>query len=182
VVTNALRVLDGKDIRIDVYGMRKKSDGGGDVKVEEWFRSVLRFPAEVARDDRLSYAAVAAFKRTQDVADALQTALRILRPKMAAVPREKKNLKIAFRGEADLLSGFWQALETVLVHSYLTDLAANKLNIKQKLYGRLKQEASMAFKAAADPHRRDADGLFRIANASNYLERRLARLLPKEKE
>ncbi len=181
IITNALRATDGRDLWVSVYGMRKKSGGGGDVKVEEWFRSVLTLPAEVARDERLSDKALGAFKTAQQVADALQVALRMLRPKMAAVPREKKNLRNTQRGETDALAGFWQRLEPALARTYLDDLAAGKADAKKSLRTVLRKETEETFRTAADPHRRDADGLFRIANASNYLERRLARLLPKEK-
>ncbi len=181
VVTNALRVLNGKDLRVAVYGMRKKSGGGGDVKVEEWFRSVMTLPAEVARDERLSYQAIDAFKTAQRVADATRTAMRMLRPKMDALPRQKVKLNEVRRMEGDRLGQFWQALEPVLAHSFLDDLTAQAADAKSKLYDRLRKEALDAFKAAADPQRRSADGLFRIANASNYLERRFTRLLPRDK-
>jgi len=187
VITNALRVLDMPRVldlprfRVAVYGMRKKSGGGGDVKVEEWFRSVLTLPAEVARDSRLSHQAIDAFNTAQRVADALKAALRMLRPKMAAVPRERKRLRETQRGEGDALATFWQALEPVLARSYLADLAAQKPEARSSLDNWLGMEARNAFANAAAAHRRNADGLFRIANAGNYLERRLRGLLPKEK-
>lgn len=179
VVTNALRVTESKELRVAVYGMRKKSGGGGDVKVEEWFRSVLTLPAEVARDERLSYQALDAFRIAQKVADATRTAMRMLRPKMDALPRQKAKLNEMRRTEGDRIGQLWQALEPVLANSYLNALAAAKSDARKVLYERLRTEARTAFKASADPQRRSADGLFRIANASNYLERRLARLLPK---
>jgi CRISPR type I-E-associated protein CasA/Cse1 len=182
VVNNALRILDGTNLRVAVYGMRKKSGGGGDVKVEEWFRSALTLPAEVARDERLSYQALDGFKTAQGVADALQVALRILRPKMAALPRAKKDLRNAQRTEGDVLAGFWQGLEPVLAHVYLNELVNDSQTASNTLKESLKKESRDAFARASAPLRRSADGLFRIANASNYLERRIAQLLPEEKK
>ncbi|KXK11336.1 MAG: CRISPR-associated protein Cse1 [Armatimonadetes bacterium OLB18] len=180
VVTNALRATDDRRLNLALYGFIDK--GGKNNKVfRSWLRSAFSFPAEVARDERLSYQALDAFKTAQKVADALQVALRMLRPKMAAAPRERKNLRNSQRGETDALAGFWQRLEPSLARTFLDDLAEGKADAMKNLKGVLRSEARNAFKAAADPHRRDADGLFRIANASNYLERRLARLLPKEK-
>lgn len=181
VVSNALRILDGRDLRIAVYGMRKKSGGGGDVKVEEWYRSRLALPAEVARDERLSYQALDALKTAQRVADALQVALRMLRPKMAALPRSKQDLRNTQRTEGDLVAGFWQSLEPVLAHDYLEALGKGDPTAKKALNDTVRQKAANAFKVASEPHRRTADGLFRIANAGNYLERRLTQLLPREK-
>ncbi len=180
VVTNALRVKEDKRLRMTVYGFIDK--GGKNNKVfRTWLRSSLTFPAEVARDDRLSYQALGAFKTAQKVADATRTAMRMLRPKMDALPRQKAKLNEVRRLEADRIGQFWESLEPVLAHSYLEDLAAQKADAKKTLTGKLREEAMATFKAAADPQRRSADGLFRIANASNWLERRLARLLPKEK-
>lgn len=178
VVTNALRILEGKYLKVVVYGMRKKSGGGGDVKVEEWFRSVLCLPAEVARDERLSSLAIKAFEKAQKVADVTRTAIRMLRPKMDALPRQRLQLKELRRLEADRIQQFWQALEELLVYTYLEDLAAGNPRANEDLDNGLKVAARNAFRLAADPHRGSADGLFRIANASNYLELRLARLLP----
>lgn len=182
VVGNALRILNGKDLRIAVYGMRKKSGGGGDVKVEEWYRSRLDLPSEVARDERLSHQALDAFKSAQRVADALQVALRMLRPKMAALPSAKRDLRNTQRAEGDILAGFWQRLEPVLAHEFLDSLVSDQEDAKRDLERSLRKEARAGFSRAAAPLRRDADGLFRIANASNYLEGRLSRLLPKEKK
>ncbi|HRJ34278.1 MAG TPA: type I-E CRISPR-associated protein Cse1/CasA [Fimbriimonadaceae bacterium] len=182
VVNNALRILEGTSLRVAVYGMRKKSGGGGDVKVEEWFRSALTLPAEVARDERLSFQALDGFKTAQKVADALQVALRMLRPKMAALPRAKKDLRNAQRTEGDVLAGFWQGLEPVLAHNYLNELVIDSQTASNTLKESLRKESRDAFARASAPLRRSADGLFRIANAGNYLERRLAQLLPKEKK
>lgn len=178
VVTNALRILEGRSLRVAVYGMKKKQgDGGGDMKVEEWFRSVLSFPAEIARDERLSAQALDAFKTAQRVADATRTAIRMLRPKRDALPRQKVKLNEVRRQEGDRIGQFWQALEPVLAHSYLDDLAVQNPDARKTLNDRLRSEARAAFRAASDPQRRSADGLFRIANASNYLERRLGQTL-----
>lgn len=176
VISNALRVLDAADFRVIVYGMRKKSGGGGDVKVEEWFRSVLQFPAEVARDNRLSARAIDAFKTTQKVADALQTALRMLRPSAKA---NKGKRPPPGCNAADALSNFWQSLETALSRSYLDNLSRDNPAAEETLRKEIRMQARNAFKRAAAPHRRTADGLFRIANADNWFERRLAKLLPK---
>jgi len=200
VISNALRVLDTPQFRVAVYGMRKKG-GGGDVKVEEWFRSVLTLPTEVARDSRLSARAIDAFKTTQKVADALQTGLRMLR-----APSESKKAarKDTHREEGDALAIFWQSLEPVLSHSYLRArgastrddegqvglepvlshsyldaLARNDSKAEEGLWDKVWRQAREAFSGATGPHRRTADGLFRIANASNWFERKLATLLPK---
>lgn len=175
VISNALRILDTPQFRVAVYGMRKKS-GGGDVKVEEWFRSVLTLPTEVARDSRLSARAIDAFKTTQKVADALQTGLRMLRAPSEA---KKTASKDAHRDEGDALAVFWQSLEPVLSHSYLDALARNDSKAEEGMWGKVRRQAREAFSDATDPQRRTADGLFRIANASNWFERRLSRLLPK---
>lgn len=180
VVSNALRASDDQRLNLALYGFIDK--GGQNNKVfRTWMRSAFSFPAEVARDERLSYKALGAFKSAQKVADALKVALRMLRPMINAVPRERKNLRNTQRGETDALAGFWQRLEPALARTYLDDLSEGKADAMKNLKRVLRSEARNAFKAAAAPHRRDADGLFRIANASNYLERRLARLLPKEK-
>jgi CRISPR type I-E-associated protein CasA/Cse1 len=176
VITNAIRILDTPQFRVAVYGMRKKSGGGGDVKVEEWFRSILTLPSEVARDSRLSARAIEAFRTTQKVADALRDALRMLRPPVKASKNKKPP---PARGEADILSDFWQRLEPVLGRSYLEDLANNKPGADGGLRAMLHREARDAFTRASAPHRRTADGLFRIANARNWFARRLARLWPK---
>lgn len=181
VVSNALRILEGTNLRVALYGMRKKGGGGGDVKVEEWFRSVLNLPAEVARDERLSYQALDGFKTAQRVADALQVALRMLRPKMAALPRSKKDLRNTQRAEGDTMAEFWQSLEPVLSHDYLGELARDPIAATTKLKESLREQARSAFSNAAAPLRQGADGLFRIANASNYLERRLTQLLKDQK-
>jgi CRISPR type I-E-associated protein CasA/Cse1 len=174
-VTNALRVLEEEEFRVAVYGMRKKI-GGGDVKVEEWFRSVLTLPTEVARDSRLSARAIDAFKTTQKIADALQTGLRMLRAPSEA---KKSARKDAHRDEGNALAVFWQSLEPVLSHSYLDALARDDSKAEEGLWGEVRRQAREAFSGATGPHRRTADGLFRIANAGNWFERRLARLLPK---
>jgi len=176
VISNALRVLDSSQFCVAVYGMRKKSGGGGDMKVEEWFRSVLRLPTEVARDSRLSARAIDAFKTTQKVADALQTGLRMLR-----APSEAKKIarKDTHHDEGDALTAFWQSLEPVLSHSYLNALAGNDSEGEKSMWGEVWRQAREAFSGAAGPQRRTADGLFRIANARNWLERRLSRILAK---
>lgn len=176
VISNALRVLDTPQFRVAVYGMRKKSGGGGDVKVEEWFRSVLGLPTEVARDVRLSARAIEAFKTTQKVADALQISLRMLRPPVKA---SKGKQPPQSRGDADTLAGFWQRLEPILSCNYLGELGSIGSKAEEKLLERIREAARDAFTCAAGPQRRTADGLFRIANACNWLERRLARLLPR---
>jgi hypothetical protein len=56
---------------------------------------------------------------------------------------------------------------------------SNEPNAEGNLQGRVRKEGRDAFARATDPHRRTADGLFRIANASNWFEGRLAGLLPK---
>lgn len=179
VVTNALRIADGALLRLAVYGFVDK--GGKNNKVfRTWFRSVLMLPAEVARDSRLSARALGAFATAQRVADALRTALRMLRPVMDAVPRERKKLNEQRRGEADAISAFWRALEPILAHSYLDSLTRQDADAERELHTRLRGEARDAFRRAAAPLRRDADGLLRIANAGNYLERRLATLLKRE--
>jgi CRISPR type I-E-associated protein CasA/Cse1 len=180
VVTNALRASDDRRLNLSFYGFIDK--GGKNNKVfRTWLRSAFSFPTEVARDERLSYQALDAFNTSQKVADALQVALRMLRPKMAAVPRERKNLRNTQRGETDAIAGLWQLLEPALARTYLDDLAAGNADAMRNLKRVLRREARNAFRAAAAPHRRDADGLFRIANAGNYLERQLARLLSQEK-
>ena len=175
VITNALRIVDTPQFRVAVYGMLKKS-GASDVKVEEWFRSVLMFPTEVARDSRLSARAFEAFRITQKVADALGTALRMLRAPSEAKKTKKKD---THRGETDALADLWQSLEQVLSRTYLDALESNEPKAEKELWKRVRKEARDAFRRATGPHRRTADGLFRIANASNWLERRLASLLPK---
>jgi CRISPR type I-E-associated protein CasA/Cse1 len=181
VITNALRVAQTDSLRIDVYGFIDK--GGRNNKVfRTWFRSVFTLPTEIARDSRLSSQILDAFKTAQNVADWLQTAMRLLRPKMDALPRERKKLKETRRTEGDTLAGFWQALEPILARSYLDDLPKQSADAKENLNVRLKQVAREAFQRMAASHRRTADGLFRIANANNWLERRLYRLFPKERQ
>ena len=176
VISNALRVLDTPRFSVAVYGMRKKGGGGGDVKVEEWFRSTLTIPNEVARDSRISAQAIDAFKITQRVADALQTALRMLR-----APSEVKKTarKDTHRTEIDSLNRFWQRLELPLSSTYLEALADGDLTAEETLWNVVRREARAAFTNATGPQRRTADGLFRIANASNWFKGRLSRLLPK---
>jgi CRISPR type I-E-associated protein CasA/Cse1 len=176
VITNALRILDTPKFRVAVYGMRKKSSGGGDVKVEEWFRSILILPTDVARDSRLSARAIDAFKITQKVADALQTALRMLRPPVKA---SKGKRPPPGRGEGDTLADFWESLEPVLTRVYLDALARNEPKADFDLQDKVQKGAREIFARATGPHRRTADGLFRIANASNWFDRRLATLLIK---
>lgn len=175
-ITNALRVLEEEEFRVAVYGMRKKS-GAGDVKVEEWFRSVLTLPTEVARDSRLSTRAIEAFNTAQKVAeDALHTGLRMLRAPSEAKKTARKD---THRDEGNALAVFWQSLEPMLSHTYLDELGSGGSEAESKLWERIRKEARDAFTRATGPQRRTADGLFRIANASNWFERRLARLLPK---
>lgn len=176
VITNALRLFDTAQFKVAVYGMRKKAGGGGDVKVEEWFRSILTLPTEVARDSRLSYRAVNAFKITQDVADALQIALRMLR---ATTEARKNALKEIRRDEGNALMAFWQSLEITLGYRYLDALEQNAPDAEENLRDEIWRQGRKAFTRAISSHRRTADGLFRIANASNWFNRRLAKLLPK---
>ena len=175
VISNALRIIRTPEIGIATYGMRKKV-GGGDVKVEEWFRSVLSLPTEVARDSRLSARAINAFKTTQKVADTLQTALRMLRPPVKA---SRGNRSMTCRGDRDSLADFWHCLEPVLCRTYLDEIGSGVPEAEKTLRKSIREETLIAFAHAAGPQRRTADGLFRIANASNWLERRLAKLLPK---
>ncbi len=176
VITNALRVLERPQFQVTVYGMRKKGGGGGDVKVEEWFRSVLTLPTEVARDSRLSTRAFDAFKTTQKVADALQIGLRMLRAPSEVKKTARKNIH---REESNALAVFWHSLEPVLSHSYLDALADNALKAEEYLWSTVRRQARETFSVAAGPHRRTAAGLFRIANANNWFERRLSWFLPK---
>lgn len=175
VVTNALRVLDTTEFSVAVYGMRKKS-GGGDAKVEEWFRSVLTLPTEVARDNRLSALAMEAFNTTQNVASALQTALSMLRPPVKAKKGKRPPPAV---NDTDALSAFWDRLEPILSRTYLAELGAGDSKAKSNLQKGIRKEARDAFARATGPHRRTADGLFRIANASNWFEKRLSSLLEK---
>ena len=178
VVSNALRAMSSWWFRLSVYGFIDK--GGKNNKVfRSWFHTRLSFPAEIARDERLSHEALNSFKSAQKVADALRVALRMLRPTMAAVPREKATLRVTQRAEADLLAGFWWHLESALAHDFLDTLAAGGTDAKKQLNDSLRRQARDALAAATGPHRRNAHGLFRVANASNFLEGRLARLLPK---
>jgi CRISPR type I-E-associated protein CasA/Cse1 len=170
VISNALRVLDTPWFNVAVYGMRKKGGGGGDVKVEEWFRSILTFPTEVARDSRLSARAIDTFKSAQRVAEALQTALRMLRS-----PSEvrKTARKAIHRTESDALSNFWRYLELPLGSMYLEALRNSDPSAEEIFWVLVRREARGTFSKAAGPQRRTADGLFRIANARNWLEKRL---------
>jgi Tfp pilus assembly protein FimT len=175
VVTNALRITDGKAVRLAAYGFIDK--GGKNNKLFRiWFRSVLTFPTEVARDSRLSAKAIHAFRTTQSVADALQTGLRMLRPLTEA---KKTDMKRTYRTEVDSLSGFWQRLELALSSVYLDALDVGDLAAEEELWTVIRREARAAFTNATGPQRRTADGLFRIVNASNWFEARLSRLLPK---
>lgn len=176
VISNALRVVDTPLFHVAVYGMRKKGGGGGDVKVEEWFRSVFAFPAEVARDSRLSARAIDAFRIAQRIADALQNALRMLRAPSEA---KKTGRKATHRTEIDSVNRFWQNLEGSLADTYLEALASGDPTAEKSLWNVIRKEALDAFALAKAPHRRTADGLFRIANAANWFEGRLNRLLPK---
>lgn len=173
VISNALRLLDTAQFRVAVYGMRKNPDK--DAKVDEWFRSVLTFPAEVARDTRLSSRAINAFGRTQKVADSLQNALRMLRTPAQA---KETSRKVLHQTETDSLTHFWHRLELPLGGIYLEALGGGDDEAEQRLWTVIRREARDAFALATGPQRRTADGLFRIANASNWLERRLHYLLP----
>lgn len=175
VISNALRILDTPRFRVAVYGMRKKR-GGGDGKIEEWFRSVLTFPTEVARDNRLSGLAIHAFNTTQNVADDLRTALRMLRGPFEA---KKTAGKTMHQTEIDCLNHYWQRLELPLGIRYLDALGSDLSVAKQELWSIIRREAMAAFTRATGPHRRTADGLFRIANATNWFEWRLNINLPK---
>lgn len=174
VVSNALRVLDTPQFRVAVYGMRKNADK--DAKVEEWFRSVLTFPTEVAHDSRLSAKVIGAFKTTQRVANALLIALRMLRAPSEA---KKTSRKAMHQTEIDSLNCFWQHLELPLADTYLKALGGGDHAAEQELWAVIRREAHNAFTRATGPHRRTADGLFRIANATNWFEGQLNRYLPK---
>jgi CRISPR type I-E-associated protein CasA/Cse1 len=176
VISNALRVLDTPRFRVAVYGMRKKAGGGGDTKLEEWFRSVLTLPAEVARDSRLSDRARGTFKTTQRVADDLQKALRMLRPPAKA---KKGKRPVPSRDDTDALATFWQNLEPVLSRTYLDKLASRDSKAEANGLAAIRKEAGNALTRASAPQRRTADGLFRIAYATNWYQRQLARQLPK---
>ena len=178
MVTNALRITDAKLICLAAYGFVDK--GGKNNKVfRTWFRSALSFPTEVARDGRLSARALEEFRRTQSVTDTLQAALRMLRAPSEA---KKPSSGGVHRGEADALAAFRQNLELLLCRDYLGQLARGDREAQTRLHGSIRREARNAFKLACAPHRRTADGLFRIANAHNWFERRLARLLPDQRE
>ena len=177
VVTNALRLVDQELFRVAVYGFIDK--GGRNNKVfRTWIRSVLTFPTEVGRDSRLSSQAFEAFKNTQRVAKALEESLRLLKPPVKA---SKDKRPPPGRCDSDVIASFWQELEPKLAHDYLDGLGKGDASALQTLNREVKTQARRAFKGASDPHRQAADGLYRIANASNYLERRLAQLVPKEK-
>lgn len=174
VISNALRVLETPTFRVAVYGMRKKAEGS-DTKVEEWFRSVLTLPTEVARDSRLASRAIDAFRRTQKVADALQIASRMLRPPVKGnyskkMPQTRQDLNALFT--------FWRSLEPVLVEKYLNELNIEQFQAEGELYRTIRHQARETLRSIAEPHCRTADGLFRVANATNWFERKLAKLLP----
>lgn len=176
VITNALRITDGTLLRLSVYGFVDK--GGQNNKLfRTWFRSVLTLPTEVARDNRLSAQAINAFKTTQKVADALQTGLRMLRAPSEAKKTARKD---THRDEGDALAVFWQSLEPVLSHSYLDALARKDSKAEEGMWGKVRRQAREAFSGATGPQRRTADGLFRIANASNWFERRLRSIQEKK--
>ena len=175
VVTNAIRVAEEELLRLSVYGFVDK--GGRNNKVfRTWFRSVLTLPSEVARDSRLSARAINAFNTTQKVGDALHTALGMLRPPVKATKGKRRP---PGRGDVDALADFWQSLEPILTRTYLDALRGGNAKAEQELWNQIRSEARQALARATGPHRRTADGLFRIANASNWFERRLSRLLPK---
>jgi CRISPR type I-E-associated protein CasA/Cse1 len=174
VITNALRIMDGRVIRFAAYGFIDK--GGKNKVFRTWFRSVLIFPTEVARDSRFAARAIDTFRITQKVADVLQTALRMIR-----APSEVKKTarKTTHRAEIDTLSRFWQCLELPLSGTYLEALGGGDQAAEQELWDVIRREARDAFTRATGPQRRTADGLFRIANATNWFEGRLKYLLPK---
>lgn len=176
VISNALRVLDTPQFRVVVYGMRKKGGGGGDVKVEAWFRSVLTIPTEVARDTRLSGRALNAFNTTQKIAETLQKGLRMLRSPFAAKRTASRDVQ---REERNALTVFWQSMEPVLSYEYLDALECNDLKAEEELWDKVLKQAREAFDGATGPQRRTADGLFRIANASNWFERKLQEIIEK---
>ncbi len=176
VISNALRVVDTPRFNVAVYGMKKKGGGGGDVKVEEWFRSVITFPTEVAHDNRLSARVINTYKTTQRVADALMTSLRMLRAPSEAKKTARKTIH---RAEINSINGFWQRLELPLSGTYLDALVSGYQDAEQTLWKVIRREALDAFNKATEPHRRTADGLFRIANATNWFERQLNHHLPK---
>lgn len=177
-VTNALRITQGQLLRLAVYGFVDK--GGKNNKVfRMWFRSVLTLPAEVAHDSRLSARAIIAFNTAQSVASALQKALQLLRPPLKA---NRGRRPPPGRGDSDVLADFWQSLELILSRDYLNELGSGNSQAEATLWERIRQEARRSFFRATGPQRRTADGLFRIANASNWLERRLGSILPKPRQ
>lgn len=174
VITNVLRITDGKLLRLAAYGFIDK--GGKNNKVfRTWFRSVLAFPTEVARDSRLSARAIDAFRITQKVADVLHTALRMIR-----APSEVKKTarKTTHCTEIDVLNRYWQRLEVPLASTCLEALRIGDQTAEQELWAVIRKEARDAFSLASGPQRRTADGLFRIANAANWFERGLRHTLP----
>jgi hypothetical protein len=166
--------MDGRVIRFAAYGFIDK--GGKNKVFRKWFRSVLIFPTEVARDSRFAARAIDTFRITQKVADVLQTALRMIR-----APSEVKKTarKTTHRAEIDTLSRFWQCLELPLSGTYLEALGGGDQAAEQELWDVIRREARDAFTRATGSQRRTADGLFRIANATNWFEGRLKYLLPK---
>ena len=175
VITNALRIMDGRMVRFAAYGFLDK--GGKNNKVfRTWFRSVFIFPTEVALDNRLAARAIDAFRIAQKVADVLQTALRMIRAPSEVKKTAKKTMH---RAEIDSLSRFWQHLELPLSGTYMEALGGGDQAAEQELRAVMCREARDAFARATGPHRRTADGLFRIANADNWFRGQLSRLLSK---
>jgi hypothetical protein len=60
-----------------------------------------------------------------------------------------------------------------LAGTYLEALRGGEHEAEQRLWTVIRREARDAFTLATGPQRRTADGLFRIANAANWLEKRL---------
>lgn len=93
---------------------------------------------------------------------------------MLRPPSEAKKTHLE---EINTLNVFWQNLELVLTSAYLNELGGVDAQAEANLGKHLRQEARAAFVRSAGSQRHTAYGLFRIANASNWLERRLAMLL-----
>jgi len=70
-------------------------------------------------------------------------------------------------------------LELPLAGTYLEALGGSNPAAERELWNAIRMEARAAFTHATGPQRRTADGLFRIANAANWFEGGLNRLLPK---
>jgi len=102
VVEHAFAVSEGKDVRIQLYGMRTDK-----MKVFEWAKAVLAVPARLGQSTRLGFLVQRELDRAEKAAWWLRTVIKDLYP-----PRNVENNKRAPAAVADRCErNYWQRLE-----------------------------------------------------------------------